>query len=164
MIAVNQRVLELENRLLELDERLTELQERLGKVDENALEEVKAEMSRAVGEATLVRIELDRVVANVDEKIDRQTIRMAEIEGLLSDQMDVSTAVQLERLDELERQMQYLDPAQFVKVTDHGGGGPRRPRWRGDLLRAGPDGTQPALAGADTGQDPLTADPNLTSH
>ena len=164
MIAVNQRVLELENRLLELDERLTELQERLGKVDENALEEVKAEMSRAVGEATLVRIELDRVVANVDEKIDRQTIRMAEIEGLLSDQMDVSTAVQLERLDELERQMQYLDPAQFVKVTDHGGGGPGGPAGAATSSGPAPTALNPRLAGADTGQDPLTADPNLTSH
>ena len=117
MIAVSQRVLEMENRLIELDERLAGMNERLAKVDQDALDEVKDEMSRAVGEAILVRIELDRVVASVDEKVDRQTIRMSEIEGLLVDQMDVSTAVQLERLDELERQLEMLDPNQFVRVA-----------------------------------------------
>ena len=38
-----------------------------------------------------------------DEKLDKTHLRMAEIEGLLGDEMDVSAAVQLERLDELER-------------------------------------------------------------
>ena len=117
MIAVSQRVLELENKLLDLDDRLLEMNERLGQVDQAALDEVRAEMSRAVGEAMLVRIELDRVVSSVDEKVDKQTIRMSEIEGLLSDQMDVSTAVQLERIDELERQVEMLDPSQFVRVA-----------------------------------------------
>ena len=56
-----------------------------------------------------VRIEFDRVAAATDEKLDKQTIRMSEIEGLLSDHMDVSTAVQLERLDELERQMLLIE-------------------------------------------------------
>ena len=183
MIAVSQRVLELENRLLELEDRFNEMNERLGKVDENALEEVKAEMSRAVGEAMLVRIELDRVVANVDEKMDRQTIRMSEIEGLLSDQMDVSTAVQLERLDELERQMQMLDPTKFASIQDLAAGtasGAPRPLTGGPLTgstpvtpSATPDAARagvpsmslnPRLPGADTGQDSLETDPNLTSH
>jgi hypothetical protein len=124
MIAVSQRVLELENRLMELDDRLVEMNERLGKVDQDAIDQVKEEMSRAVGEAMLVRIELDRVVANVDEKIDKQVIRMSEIEGLLSDQMDVSTAVQLERIDELERQIELLDPSQFVRVGSSPGASP----------------------------------------
>ena len=172
MIAVSQRVLELENRLMELEDRFNEMSERLGKVDENALEEVKSEMSRAVGEAMLVRIELDRVVANVDEKMDRQTIRMSEIEGLLTDQMDVSTAVQLERLDELERQMQMLDPTQFVRVGQPGeaspvtGNTPLAPPLTADAARAGVPSMSlnPRLPGADTGQDSLETDPNLTSH
>ncbi len=173
MIAVSQRVLELENRLLEIDERIGAMGERLAKVDENALDEVKAEMSRAVGEAMLVRIELDRVVASVDEKVDKQTIRMAEIEGLLSDQMDVSTAVQLERLDELERQMQMLDPSQFVRVGGESAGG--QPGASGPITGSTPSIGQgganppsmtlnPRLPGADTGQDQLTSDPHLTSH
>lgn len=110
MVAISQRVLDLENKLYEIDDRITEMNERLAKVDQDQLDAVKAELSSAVGEAMLVRIELDRVVATTDEKLDRHSIRMGEIEGLLSDQMDVGTAVQLERLDELERQMALLDP------------------------------------------------------
>jgi hypothetical protein len=50
------------------------------------------------------------------EKSDVQTIRMSEIEGMLADHMDVSTAVQLERLDELERQMALIEPPHIEKV------------------------------------------------
>jgi hypothetical protein len=186
MIAVSQRVLELENKLMELDDRLGEMGERLGKVDQDALDEVKAEMSRAVGEATLVRIELDRVVAHVDEKVDKQTIRMSEIEGLLTDQMDVSTAVQLERLDELERQMEMLDPSQFMRAA--GGSSPERAAvdpgaiptldsYGADpssVTRSGETGQMPALPsmslnprlpGADTtGQETLDSESSFTSH
>jgi hypothetical protein len=109
MIALNQRLLELENKLYEFDERIGVMAEELSKVDDAAMDEMRAEMSRAVGEATLVRIEFDRVVAATDQKIDKQTIRMSEIEGMLIDHMDVSTAVQLERLDELERQMALIE-------------------------------------------------------
>ena len=43
---------------------------------------------------------------------------MAEIEAQLADEMDVSAAVQLERLEELERAMIELDPDQFVRKID----------------------------------------------
>jgi hypothetical protein len=191
MIAVSQRVLELENKLLELDDRLAEMNERLGKVDQAALDEVRAEMSRAVGEAMLVRIELDRVVANVDEKVDKQVIRMSEIEGLLSDQMDVSTAVQLERLDELERQIEMLDPNQFVRVSgndlgeraaadpgaiptlDSIGADPSStgnssgsvPNVEGSRPDAPSMSLNPRLPGADTtGQETLESESSFTSH
>jgi hypothetical protein len=39
---------------------------------------------------------------------------------LLTDEMDVSTAVQLERLEELERAFAELNPDQFVRRTDPG--------------------------------------------
>lgn len=117
MIALNQRLLELENKLYEFDDRMATMAEELSKVDETAMEEMRAEMSRAVGEATLVRIEFDRVVASTDQKIDKQTIRMSEIEGLLIDHMDVSTAVQLERLDELERQMALIEAPPGLEAT-----------------------------------------------
>jgi len=72
----------------------------------------------------LVRIELDSVVANTDEKANKATLRMAEIESLLQDEMDVSTTVQLERLDELERAMAILDPAQLMRKNEIAGGSP----------------------------------------
>ena len=118
MIALNQRLLELENKLYDFEDRMGAMAEELAKVDDAAMDEIRAEMSRAVGEATLVRIEFDRVVASTDEKIEKQTIRMSEIENLLVDHMDVSTSVQLERLDELERQMALVEaPPQIAAAT-----------------------------------------------
>jgi len=116
--ALSQRMLELENRLYEHTDRLVALAEQVSKVDEQALDAVKEQLSSAVGEAMLVRIELDRMAADTDEKFDKNTLRMAEIEAQLSDTMDVSAAVQLERLEELERAIIELDPSQFVRTTD----------------------------------------------
>ena len=85
-----------------------------------SLSHPKEQEMAAVGEAMLVRIELDRFTANTDEKIDRSNLRMAEIEAKLSDTMDVTAVVQLERLEEIERALVELDPAQFVRAD----GGP----------------------------------------
>ena len=120
MAALSQRLLDLENRLYEHDDRLTALAAEVAKVDERALGEVKEQLSSAIGEAMLVRIELDRLAADTDEKLDKSTLRMAEIEAQLADTMDVSAAVQLERLEELERAIIELDPNQFVRRTDPG--------------------------------------------
>ena len=70
----------------------------------------------------LVRIEVDRVVASTEDKIGKNALRMAEIEALLTDEMDVSASVQLERLEELERALIALDPDQFVRKTDPNAG------------------------------------------
>ncbi len=113
MVAVSQRVLAIENHLLEIDERIGTVAEAVARIDQDAIEEVKAQMSNAVGEAMLVRIELDRVVTHTDDKLDKQAVRLAEIEALLTDEMDVGQAVQLERLDELERAIALLDPTKF---------------------------------------------------
>jgi hypothetical protein len=123
MAALSQRMLELENTLYEHNDRLASLTEQVGKVDEKAIEEVKNQLSAAVGEAMLVRIEIDRLSANTEEKIDKATLRMAEIEAQLADEMDVSAAVQLERLEELERAVIELNPDQFVRKTDPQVGG-----------------------------------------
>jgi hypothetical protein len=118
MAAVSQRVAELEARLIGTDERLTALAEKLGKVDEEAMQEVKEQLSTAIGEAMLVRIELDRHAAVNDERFDNANVRLSEVEAHMNDQMDVSAAVQLERLDELERAIVQLDPTQFVRKAD----------------------------------------------
>ncbi len=120
MGALSQRMLELENTLLAHQDHLNRLTDEVGKIDDRAIIEVKEQLSAAIGEAMLVRIEIDRLAANTDEKIDKATLRMAEIEGLLSDEMDVSAAVQLERLEELERAVIELNPDQFVRKSDPG--------------------------------------------
>jgi hypothetical protein len=128
MIALNQRLLELENKQYEFDDRMGELAERAAKFDETMIAQLRAEMSSAVGEAMLVRIELDRVVTATDEKIDKQSIRMSEMESLLVDQTDVSTAVQLERLDELERQMAMVQaPGGLTAAAAHATSTPSEP-------------------------------------
>ena len=90
----------------------------VAKVDEEAINAVKEQLSSAVGEAMLVRIEVDRFIAAQEEKFDATAVRMSEIEAQLADTMDVSEAVQLERLEEIERALLELDPNQFVRKVD----------------------------------------------
>jgi hypothetical protein len=148
--ALSQRMLELENRLYETHDVLGALTERVDKVDENAFNEVREQLSAAVGEAMLVRIELDRVTAATDEKIDKSTIRMAEIEALLTDEMDVSASVQLERLEEIERALVELNPDQFVRKTD-------------PTLGGGVAGSAPLTAGASGMGTPVLPHPSLST-
>lgn len=122
MGALSQRMLELENRLHEANDRMDAMAEQIGKVDENAIAEIKDQLSTTIGEAMLVRIEMDRYSATADERFDKTNIRLAEVEAQINDQMDVSAVVQLERLDELERAVAHLDPTQFVRKTDLAGG------------------------------------------
>jgi hypothetical protein len=48
---------------------------------------------------------------------------MSEIEAQLADTMDVSEAVQLERLEEIERALLELNPNQFVRKVEASAGG-----------------------------------------
>ncbi|HAP77670.1 MAG TPA: hypothetical protein DCR14_16515 [Acidimicrobiaceae bacterium] len=121
--AMSHRLLGVENRLEEQTLLMANLQDQISRVDESAIQGVKDQLSAAVGEAMLVRIEQDRLREQFDEKMDKQSLRMAEIESLLTDEMDVSAAVQLERLEELERAIAELDPSQFVRRTDPTAGG-----------------------------------------
>jgi hypothetical protein len=95
----------------------------VAKVDEEAINAVKEQLSSAVGEAMLVRIEVDRFIAAQEEKFDATALRMSEIEAQLADTMDVSEAIQLERLEEIERALLELDPNQFVRKVDSKPGG-----------------------------------------
>ena len=85
-------------------------------IDQNALDEMKDKMSTAAGEAMLVRIEMERFEATVNERTDHLSVRITEVETSLQDAtMDVSTAVQLDRLENIERALAELDPDQFVR-------------------------------------------------
>ena len=116
--AMSHRLLEVENNLEEAVLKLVTLTEQVDKVDENAITEVKEQLSATIGEAMLVRIEIERLSTTTEEKLDKTAIRMTEIEAKLDDDMDVSAAVQLERLEELERAIAALNPDQFVRRTD----------------------------------------------
>ncbi len=115
---LSKRIVDLEASLLEAGDRMDALAVEVAKVDEEALNAVKDQLSSAVGEAMLVRIEVDRFVASQEERFDAATLRMSEIEAQLADTMDVGEAVQLERLEEIERALLELDPNQFVRKVD----------------------------------------------
>ena len=69
-------------------------------------------MSTAVGEAMLVRIEMERFQKATNERTDTLSVRMIDVETQVQDAtMDVDTSVQLDRLEEVERAMIALDPA-----------------------------------------------------
>lgn len=112
--AVSRRLHELDDATHSLLGRIDQLDARVGETDNSGIDQLKEQLSSALGEVMLVRIEIDRAVASTEDKIGKATLRMAEIEALLSDEMDVSSAVQLERLDEIERAIAELDPNHLV--------------------------------------------------
>jgi hypothetical protein len=136
LILATSRLNDLEARVSSANLQLATLATRVEGIDQEAIEDMKSQMSSAIGEAMLVRIELDRVQTTFDDKLDKTTVRLGEIEALLTDHMDVGAAVQLERLDELERAIMLLDPAQFVTKDEF-------------LIRSSEKTVDPGLNGAD---------------
>jgi uncharacterized phage infection (PIP) family protein YhgE len=115
LTVLNDRMAKIETWLQSLDDRLERAREEFAAIDQNAIDELKAQMSTAVGEAMLVRIEMERLERGTNDKFDKVAVRVTEVEAALADAtMDVSTAVQLERLEELERAVMELDPNKFV--------------------------------------------------
>lgn len=119
MTVLNERIAKFEDRFVETDRRIEGLAKSVEGIDEDALEELKDKMSSAAGEAMLVRIEMERLEKNVADKTDGLVVRMTDVETQLQDAtMDVSTAVQLDRLEEIERSLMELDPSQFVRKEE----------------------------------------------
>ena len=119
IVAVSHRVIELENHNDAMMQRLDQIAEQMSKVDEEAISQLRDQMSSAVGESMLVRIELERVASSTGEQFDKINVRVAEVAAMVADaDLDVSTAVQLERLEEIERALAELDPAQFVRKDE----------------------------------------------
>lgn len=115
MIVLNDRIASQDGRLLESELRMEAVEEKVKGVDQDALEELKVKMSTAAGEAMLVRIEMERFEKLVNDRSDQVAVRITEVEAQLADAtMDVSTAVQLDRLEEIERALLELDPDKFV--------------------------------------------------
>ncbi len=119
IVALSQRVIQLENNNYDVLQRIDEMSQIVAKVDTDAIAALREQMSSAVGEAMLVRIELERVGTSTAEQFDKVSLRMADVEATLTETfMDVNTAVQLERLEEIERALVELDPSQFLRRDD----------------------------------------------
>ena len=115
MNVVNDRVAGVDDRFINTDRRVVALEESVKGIDQEAIEVLKNKMSAAAGEAMLVRIEMERFEKTTSERADTLAIRLTEVETQVQDAtMDVSTAVQLDRLEEIERALLELDPNKFV--------------------------------------------------
>jgi hypothetical protein len=115
MTVLNDRVAGIDDRFLNNDRRVSQLEESVKGIDQDALEVLKNKMSAAAGEAMLVRIEMERFEKTTNERTDTLSLRLTEVETQVQDAtMDVSTAIQLDRLEEIERALLELDPNKFV--------------------------------------------------
>lgn len=166
--AMSHRLLELDNKLAEYDANLAEFDQRLGGIDQDGIEQLKEQMTSAVGEATIVRIELDRAMADTGEKLDKANLRMAEIEGMLSNEMDVNASVQLERLEEIERALAELDPERFAPspvVRQSAAPAATTPEPAAPVAPAAPAAVAPTVApSAATAPAPTTPAPISVAH
>ncbi len=119
IVMLNDRFAEVNTRFEGTAEQLAAMEQNLKDVDVEALDEMKDRVRSVAGEAELVRIEMDRFQESMGATMDKNAIRLTELETQMQDQaLDTETAVQLERLEEVERALISLDPAQFVRVDD----------------------------------------------
>ena len=116
LAVINDRIGAIDDRFVELDRKIAAIEESVEGIDQQALDEMRDKMSTAAGEAMLVRIEMERFQGAMNERTDHLSVRITEVETSLQDaSMDVSTAVQLDRLESIERALAELDPDQFVR-------------------------------------------------
>lgn len=111
VITLSDRIASNDTRFAAVDGEFEAIRETLADVDADAIDEIKDKVSSALGQAELVRIEMDRFQETIKENLEKTAVRLTEIETTVQDQsMDVETAVQLERLEEVERAVLMLDP------------------------------------------------------
>jgi hypothetical protein len=117
----NDRLTTFETRVAEVDEKIAAAREEMSRIDASALDDLKERLSSAAGEAVLIRMDLEKLEKAALERLDAQSVKLTDLETQLNDTtMDVSTAVQLERLEEMERAIMELDPRKFVLKSEAG--------------------------------------------
>ncbi len=106
---LSDRIAGVESRFGDVNTAIEAMVARLDSVDVDAIDEMKDRVASAAGEVELVRIEVERFQKTVGESIDKTVGRIVELETQMQDQhLDVETAVQLERLEEVERALLAL--------------------------------------------------------
>lgn len=113
---LNDRIAASDSRFDDVAAALDTMNQKLADVDVDAIDELKDRVVGVAGEAELLRIETERFEQSMSETIDKVVTRIVDVETQIQEQyMDVETAVQLERLEEVERAIIALDPSQFVR-------------------------------------------------
>ena len=122
---LSDRIASTDSRFSGVDRALSSFATRLDSVDVDALDDLKERFGGVAGEVALIRIETERFQQSMGETMDKTVLRIGELETQMQEQhLDVETAVQLERLEEVERALIALDPNQFVRRTDLNGSSP----------------------------------------
>jgi hypothetical protein len=122
---LSDRIAGVDTRFDDVNRAIDAMAARLDSVDVDAIDEMKDRVASAAGEVELVRIEVERFQKSMGESLDKTVGRIVELETQLQEQhMDVETAVQLERLEEVERALMALDPSQFVRREESGSSPP----------------------------------------
>lgn len=119
VVTLNDRIAKADSKFGDVEATIASLREQMENVDEEAIDEMKEKISSALGQAELVRIEMERFQETINESLEKTAVRLTEIETTVQDQaMDVATAVQLERLEEVERAVLMLDPDAIGREDD----------------------------------------------
>jgi regulator of replication initiation timing len=127
LIALNDRMSGLDSQFEAIDDRMEAMRQEMNQIDSKELDELREKLSTAIGEAVLVRIEMERLDKSLGERFDTVALRVTDVETQLADATaDVSTSVQLERLEELERAVIEIDPTKFVTRSEYQRTGPVR--------------------------------------
>ncbi len=126
VIMLSDRITGTEGRFDQVNDTLDSLAARLDAVDVDAIDDLKDRFGAVAGEVELMRIEAERFQESVGATIDKTVGRLVDLETQVQEQhLDVETAVQLERLEEVERALIALDPNQFVLRSDLDAGSAR---------------------------------------
>lgn len=116
---LSERIAAADARFDEINGAFEAMHAKLDSLDVDAIDEMKDRVGGLAGEVELVRIEVERFQKSMGEQMDKSIGRIVELETQMQEQhMDVDTAVQLERLEEVERALIALDPGQFVRRED----------------------------------------------
>jgi chromosome segregation ATPase len=119
VVMLSDRIAAVDRKFEEVNRSFDDLDTRLAAVDVDAIDEMKDKVASALGSAEILRIEMERFQATIGDTIDKTNMRLVELETAIQDQaLDVDTAIQLERLEEVERAIIALDPAQFVRRNE----------------------------------------------
>lgn len=114
--ALSQRLMDLDDRVADLTLRTDGLSGMSGTVSAAEIESLRGLASAAASDSAMMRFELDRLTSTATKHFDHQAARLAEIEQTLHENRDVAAAVQLDRLDEVERQLIALDPTMGARL------------------------------------------------
>jgi chromosome segregation ATPase len=122
VVMLSDRIAAMDRNFEAVDRSVADLNGRLAAVDIDSIDEMKEKVASAMGSAELLRIEMERFQKTIADAMDKTNLRMVELETTIQDQtLDVDTSIQLERLEEVERAIIALDPAQFVRRNEMNG-------------------------------------------